>query len=100
MTKITAEHLARSACVYIRASTDQLALDDGGQDGEVTVHIDGNELSLAEFGQLLKYYAGWGMRVTFVPRHRIIFQTYTQIQRLLTADLFRRTRAVRLAGAT
>ena len=35
--------------------------------GEVTVHVDGNELSLAEFGQLLKYYAGWGMRVNIVP---------------------------------
>ena len=46
-------------------------VDDGGQDGEVTVHIDGNELSLAEFGQLLKYYAGWGMRVTFVPEERL-----------------------------
>jgi len=46
-------------------------VDDGGEDGEVTVHIDGNELSLAEFGQLLKSYAGWGMRVTFVPEERL-----------------------------
>ncbi len=46
-------------------------VDDGGEDGEVTVHIDGNELSLAEFGQLLKCYAGWGMRVTFVPEERL-----------------------------
>ena len=46
-------------------------VDDGGEDGEVTVHIDGNELSLAEFGQLLKCNAGWGMRVTFVPEERL-----------------------------
>lgn len=46
-------------------------VDDGGEDGEVTVHIDGNELSLAEFGQLLRYYPGWGMRVAFVPEERL-----------------------------
>ena len=47
---------------YTRAASSESA---------VTVHIDGNELSLAEFGQLLKYYAGWGMRVTFVPEERL-----------------------------
>ena len=46
-------------------------VDDGGPDGEVTVHIDDRELSLAEFGQLIRYYAGWGMRVTFVPEERV-----------------------------
>jgi hypothetical protein len=46
-------------------------VDDGGEDGEATLHIDGNELSLAEFGQRLKYYAGWGMRVTFLPEERL-----------------------------
>ncbi len=42
-------------------------VEDGGSDGEVTVHIDDQELSLREFGRLLGTYAGWGMRIAFVP---------------------------------
>ena len=42
-------------------------VDDGGPDGEVTIHIDDRELSLAEFGRLLRVHAGWGMRIAFVP---------------------------------
>jgi hypothetical protein len=26
---------------------------------------------LAEFGKLLRYYAGWGMRIAFVPEERV-----------------------------
>jgi hypothetical protein len=66
--------------IELRKDIDQLVplaevlrccVDDGGPDGEVTIHIDDRELSLAEFGQLIKYYAGWGMRVTFVPEERV-----------------------------
>ena len=46
-------------------------VDDGGADGEVTVYIDNEELSLAEFGKLLRCYAGWGMRIAFVPEERL-----------------------------
>ena len=42
-------------------------IDDGGPDGEVTFHIDNEELSLDEFGRLLRVHAGRGMRVAFVP---------------------------------
>ncbi len=42
-------------------------IDDSGPNGEVTIHIDEQELSLAEFGRLLRVHAGWGMRITFVP---------------------------------
>lgn len=42
-------------------------IDDGGPDGEVTIHIDKKELSLDEFGRLLRVHAGWGMRIAFVP---------------------------------
>jgi hypothetical protein len=40
-------------------------IDDGGPEGEVTIHIDDKELSLAEFGWMLRVHAGWGrfMRV-------------------------------------
>jgi hypothetical protein len=26
---------------------------------------------LAEFGKLLRYYAGWSMRIAFVPEERV-----------------------------
>jgi hypothetical protein len=42
-------------------------IDDAGPNGEVTIHIDDQELSLAEFGRLLRVHAGWGMRIAFVP---------------------------------
>ena len=42
-------------------------VDDGGPEGEATILIDDKEFSPAEFGQLLKFYAGWGMRIAFVP---------------------------------
>jgi hypothetical protein len=31
------------------------------------VHIDDKELSWQEFGRMLATYAGWGMRIKFVP---------------------------------
>jgi hypothetical protein len=35
--------------------------------GQVMVKIDGQALSLKQFGKLLATYAGWGMRIEFVP---------------------------------
>ena len=46
-------------------------IDDGGLNGEATIWIDDRELSLEEFGRLLKIHAGWGMRITFVPDDEI-----------------------------
>ena len=40
-------------------------------DKEVIIHIDDQELSLAEFGRLLSVHAGWGMRIAFVPEEFI-----------------------------
>jgi hypothetical protein len=42
-------------------------ISDGGEDGEATIYIDDQELSLREFGRLLTVHAGWGMRICFVP---------------------------------
>ncbi len=35
--------------------------------GELVVYIDDQKLDLREFGRLLTTYAGWGMRIVFVP---------------------------------
>ena len=37
------------------------------EEGPVAIYIDDEEYSLREFGEVLSAYAGWGMRVTFVP---------------------------------
>lgn len=50
-----------------RAEVLRCIVDDGGPNGEVSIHIDDRELSLKEFGRLLVVYAGWGMRIAFVP---------------------------------
>ncbi len=42
--------------------------DGGGEDGTLpVVHIDDQEFSWDEFGGMLLTYAGWGMRIVFVP---------------------------------
>ncbi|MGD0185244.1 MAG: hypothetical protein ABSC25_08330 [Roseiarcus sp.] len=46
-------------------------IDDAGPEGEVTIQIDNKELSLEEFGRLLRVHAGWGMRIAFVPEEFI-----------------------------
>jgi hypothetical protein len=50
-----------------RSEVLRCIVHDGGPDGEVIIHIDDKELSLREFGRLLSVYAGWGMRIAFVP---------------------------------
>jgi len=42
-------------------------IDDGGPNGEVIISIDDQDLSLREFGRLLRVHVGWGMRIAFVP---------------------------------
>jgi len=45
-------------------------LIDDDEDGAV-ITIDDRELSAREFGRLLNTYAGWGMRIVFVPEDEI-----------------------------
>ena len=41
-------------------------LIDEGPEGEPVLYVDDHALSLRDFGGLLRTYAGWGMRITFV----------------------------------
>jgi hypothetical protein len=50
-----------------RGAVLRCVVDDSGPNGEAVVHIDDQSLSLQEFGRLLCTYAGWGMRIAFVP---------------------------------
>jgi hypothetical protein len=38
---------------------------------QAVIEIDGRELSLSEFGRTLVTFAGWGMRICFVPDDEI-----------------------------
>ena len=53
-----------------RGDVLRCVIADGGPSGEAVIYIDDHELSLEEFGRLLTTYAGWGMRVVFVPDDR------------------------------
>jgi hypothetical protein len=44
---------------------------EDNEKGEAVIHIDDHELTLREFGRLLTVYAGWGMRIEFVPEELI-----------------------------
>ena len=44
------------------------------ENGEAVIDIDGRAFDLAEFGALLRYFAGWGMRITFVPEDEVTEQ--------------------------
>jgi len=54
-----------------RGDVLRCVIEDGGPDGEAVIYIDDHELSLKDFGRLLVTYAGWGMRIIFVPDDRI-----------------------------
>lgn len=41
------------------------------EDGQLMVGIDDKELTLEEFGRMMISYAGWGMRIEFVPEDEL-----------------------------
>ena len=41
------------------------------ENGQLVVGIDDQQLSLQEFGRMLTTYAGWGMRIEFVPEDEL-----------------------------
>jgi len=55
-------------------------IDDGGPDGEPIIHIDDQELSWRDFGQLLLTHAGWGMRIIFVPDDELHVQPPIEVR--------------------
>ncbi len=41
------------------------------ENGQLVVGIDDQQLSLEGFGRMLTTYAGWGMRIEFVPEDQL-----------------------------
>ncbi len=54
-------------------------IDEGAEDNETIIVIDGQELTLCEFGQLLRPYTGWGMRLVFVPNDELAIPPTIQV---------------------
>ena len=55
-------------------------IDNGGPNNEPIIHIDDRELSWTEFGRALTTFAGWGMRVIFVPDDEISLQPRIEVR--------------------
>jgi len=74
------EYSERSMQWTPRGGVLRCIIDDGGPDGEPIIHIDEHELSLDEFGKLLCTYAGWGMRITFVPDDELHEEPHVEVR--------------------
>jgi hypothetical protein len=60
------EYEARSRQWVPRGDVLRCVIEDD-ENRHPVIHIDEQELSWEEFGRLLVTYAGWGMRIKFVP---------------------------------
>jgi hypothetical protein len=55
--------------------------DGGGEDGTLPViHVDDREFTWQEFGRMLCTYAGWGVRLVFVPEDELDRTPKTVVQ--------------------
>jgi len=63
-----------------RGSVLRCVIGDGGLEEGPIFYIDDEELTLREFGRLLSTYAGWGMRIIFVPDDRLMEQPPIEIR--------------------
>jgi hypothetical protein len=64
------EHQPRTVNEWVpRGAVLRCVIEDGGgDDGTLPViHVDDREFTWEEFGRMLCVYAGWGMRIVFVP---------------------------------
>jgi len=50
-----------------RGDVLRCVVHDGGLNNQAIIEIDGRDFSIEEFGRMLTTFAGWGMRVCFVP---------------------------------
>ena len=60
-------HFERADQWTPRGGVLRCVISDGGPGNEPIISIDERELSWEAFGRLLTTYAGWGMRIVFVP---------------------------------
>ena len=64
------EYVARCDQWVPRGSVLRCLIEDS-EHHQLVVKIDERELQLEQFGKLLTTYAGWGMRIEFVPEDEV-----------------------------
>jgi hypothetical protein len=69
-----------------RGDVLRCVVDDGGPDNEPIVYIDDRGLSWTAFGRLLTTYAGWGMRIVFVPDDEIHLEPRVEVREPLDGE--------------
>ncbi len=61
-----------------RGNVLRCLIDD--KDREAVITIDDNQLSAGEFARMLSSYAGWGMRIVFVPEDEIADESRVEVR--------------------
>lgn len=61
----------KGACQWVPRGSVLRCLVGDDEEGRLVVGIDEHELGLGEFGRMLTTYAGWGMRIEFVPEDEV-----------------------------
>jgi hypothetical protein len=63
-----------------RGGVLRCVIDDSGPGGEAVIYVDDQALSLEAFGRLLCTYAGWGMRIAFVPEEALATEPTIEVR--------------------
>ena len=50
------------------------------ENGETVIYTDDRAFDLAEFGGLLRFFTGWGVRITFVPEDQVTEQPKIEVR--------------------
>ncbi len=73
----------RSGRLVPRGDVLRCHITDGSEvEGDpVAIYIDDQEYTLREFGEVLSMYAGWGMRVAFVPDDEVYEEPAIEVRK-------------------
>jgi hypothetical protein len=73
----------RSGRLVPRGDVLRCHITDGSEvEGDpVSIYIDDQEYTLREFGEVLSMYAGWGMRVAFVPDDEVYEEPAIEVRK-------------------
>lgn len=74
------QYMAQSHQWVPRGGVVRAVITDGGPDCQATFWVDDREMSLEEFGRMVVTYAGWGVRLTFVPEDEVHLRPVVEVR--------------------
>ena len=74
------QYMAQSDQWVPRGGVVRAVISDGGPDCQATFWVDDREMSLEEFGRMFITYAGWGVRLTFVPEDEVHLRPVVEVR--------------------